>query len=92
VVVDPYGGAHAGNQLENPNRERGRRSIRSAVGYVEAWFYIIVKGVWARTVTGSDTDGRVVLESNTNVSATCIREHGYRSHGYYMPHAAGRVG
>jgi hypothetical protein len=30
----------------------------------------------------------VVFESNTNISAACIRAHGYRVHGYYMHHAA----
>jgi hypothetical protein len=41
---------------------------------------------------GSDTDGRVVLESDTNASTAYIREHSHRSHGYYMQHAAGTVG
>jgi hypothetical protein len=39
---------------------------------------------------GSDTDGRVVLESDTNASTAYIREHSYRSHDY-MQHVAGRV-
>lgn len=41
---------------------------------------------------GSDIGGRVVFESNTNVSAVYIREHGYRSPGYYMWRGASRVG